>query len=255
MTAPALHLVGAAPAAGPAVRFADVHKRFGRVDVLRGVSAEIAPGRITAILGPNGAGKSTLIKCLLGLDRADGGRIDVDGRTPGDDPSSRAGIGYAPQSPRFPENSTGRQILAMLGALRGSVTAGDEPLFAEFGLERELDKPTRTLSGGTRQKLSVALALAFGPALLVLDEPTAGLDPVASGILKDRLLDERRRGHTVVLTSHLLGEIEDLADDIVLLLEGRVRFLGPLRQLLAATGESRLDRAVARLMTLEWSRP
>ncbi|MGB7212532.1 MAG: AAA family ATPase, partial [Gemmatimonadales bacterium] len=108
--------------------------------------------------------------------------------------------------------------------------------------------------GGTRQKLSLALALAFRPTLLILDEPTAGLDPVSSGHLKDRLRQERAAGTTVVLTSHLLGEIEDLADDIVFMLDGRVRFRGPLRHLLAITGEQRLERAVAKLMVMEGGR-
>ncbi|HEU4763301.1 MAG TPA: ABC transporter ATP-binding protein [Gemmatimonadales bacterium] len=245
-----LHLVDPTPARrpGPGVRFTAVHKRFGRVEVLRGVDLSVAPARVTAILGPNGAGKSTLIKCLLGLAHPDAGAIEVGGRAPGTDPAARADIGYAPQAPRFPEHSSGRRILAMLSALRGATVTADDPVFAAFGLGPELDKPTRALSGGTRQRLSVALALAFQPRVLVLDEPTAGLDPVASGVLKERLRHERRAGTTILLTSHLLGEVEDLADDVVLLLEGQVRFTGSLRHLFAITGESRLEAAIAHLM-------
>ncbi|MGB7213077.1 MAG: ABC transporter ATP-binding protein, partial [Gemmatimonadales bacterium] len=203
MTAGPLHLMDAVPAhtPGPVVQFVNVRKRFGRLDVLRGVDLTIARSRITAILGPNGAGKTTLIKCLLGLTRPDEGTMEVGGRSPALEPAARATIGYAPQAPRFPDNLPGRRILTMLELLRETPGVGVDPIFRSFGLDAELDKPARILSGGTRQKLSLALALAFRPTLLILDEPTAGLDPVSSGHLKDRLRQERAAGTTVVLTS------------------------------------------------------
>ena len=230
------------------VTAAGVSKRFGKLQVLRGVDLALKSGRITAILGPNGAGKSTLIKIILGLCRADAGTIALDGVPVGRDPGYRSRIGYMPQSARFPENLTGREVVAMLRDLRANPVPEDDELFGAFGLAGEMEKPVRTLSGGTRQKLNAAVALMFRPSLLIMDEPTAGLDPVASGLLKAKILRARAAGTTVILSSHVLSELDELVDDVVLLLEGRVEFEGSLRRLRESTGEVRLERAVATLM-------
>jgi Cu-processing system ATP-binding protein len=124
----------------------------------------------------------------------------------------------------------------------------DDELFEAFALTAELDKPVRALSGGTRQRLNAAVAFMFRPKLLILDEPTAGLDPVASRILKASILRARQAGVTVLLVSHVLSELEDLADDVIFLLDGSVEFEGSLRRLKEITGESRLEQAVASLM-------
>jgi Cu-processing system ATP-binding protein len=230
------------------VSAAGVTKRFGRVHALRGIDLTVRAGRVTAILGPNGAGKSTLVKLLLGLTRPDGGSLAVHGQAVGRDPGYRTQLGYMPQHPRFPENLTGREVVRLLRDLRGDALPEDDELFDAFGLAPELDKPVRTMSGGTRQKLNAAVAFMFNPSLLVLDEPTAGLDPVASGVLKAKILDSRRAGTSVIVVSHVLSELEELVDDVVFLLEGAVAFQGTLRQLKETTGETRLERAIARLM-------
>ena len=230
-----------------ALEVTGLRKAFGRLPVLRGVDLAVGTGRVTAIVGPNAAGKSTLIKCVLGLVRPDAGRIVVLGQPVGADPGYRHAIGYMPQLPRFPENLTGREVLAFLADLRG----GDEraePLLDAFHLQGALDQPVRTLSGGTRQKLNAVVALRHRPPVLVLDEPTASLDPVASGILKDRVRRDAGDGTSVLLTSHVMAEVEELADDLVYLVEGTVRFHGTLDELRLRTGERRVERAVARLM-------
>ena len=231
------------------VQLCGIVKRFGRVGVLHGVDLQLGPGRVTAVLGPNGAGKSTLIRILLGLTRADAGSVLIDGSPVGHDPSWRERLGYMPQAARFPENLTGREVMAMLRDLRGAPSGLDEELLERFALRDALDKPVRTLSGGTRQKLSAAVAFLFRPAVLVLDEPTAGLDPLASGQLKDKVRAAKEGGASVLLTSHVMSEVEEMADDIALLLEGRIRFRGSLRRLREETGEARLERAVARAMS------
>jgi Cu-processing system ATP-binding protein len=223
-------------------------KRFGTLPVLQHVSVAIARGRVTAILGPNGAGKTTLIKTLLGLTRRESGSIELDGVPLGDDPNMRAAIGYMPQIARFPENLTGAELMEMLVDLRGPSATLDRDLVEAFRLASDLTKPLRTLSGGTRQKVNAVLAFLFSPSLLILDEPTAGLDPIASGVLKDKIRQERERGRTFVLTSHVMTELEELADDIVLLLDGSVRFAGSLRELTARTKQTNLERAIAQLM-------
>ncbi|RMH52155.1 MAG: ABC transporter ATP-binding protein [Bacteroidetes bacterium] len=238
------------PAAAPArLHITGLKKAFGALPVLRGVDATMPAGQVTAIVGPNGSGKTTLIKSILGLVRPDGGRILLDGRPLRPDGADRARIGYMPQAARFPENLTGREVIALLKDLRGPAAPTDESLIDAFGLEPELDKPLRTLSGGNRQRVSAVLAFLFDPDLLILDEPTAGLDPVASSILKDKIRAAQDRGKTFILTSHIISEIEELADRIVFLLDGRVRFGGSIAEIMERTGQSRLERALAHLMT------
>jgi Cu-processing system ATP-binding protein len=226
-----------------------VRKRFGRLEVLRGIDDVIAPGRITALVGPNAAGKTTLIKLILGLVRPDpGSRIEVDGMPINGDPSYRRRIGYMPQAARFPEQLTGREVLRLLMGLRGQREELDEELLQRFRLAASLDRPVRTLSGGTRQKLNAVVAFLFRPSLLILDEPTAGLDPVAAGILKEKVLRAPAEGTTVLLTSHLMSEVEELAQDLRFLLDGSIAFRGTIAALLAESGEPRLERAMARLL-------
>lgn len=232
------------------IEIAALRKRFGRLQVLDGIDLAIRPGRVTAIVGPNGSGKTTLIKMILGLAYPDEGSITVGGARVDGDAAYRARIGYMPQIARFPENLTGGEVLHMLEDLRGaSGGALDEELRALFRLDEHLRKPIRTLSGGTRQKLNALAAFLFRPDLLILDEPSAGLDPVASSLLKDKILRERAAGRTFILTSHIMSELEELSDDIVFLLEGKIRFTGTINDLKSRTGQHRLERAVAQLMT------
>lgn len=230
------------------IRVENLTKCFGKLRVLRGLDLEIEAGKVTAILGPNGAGKTTLIKSILGLVRPDGGTIYLRGEPVGEGSRYRRAIGYMPQIPRYPENLTVREILEMIQDLRGESTDLDRELIGLFELEEQFEKPFKTLSGGNRQRVSASLAFMFRPDVLFLDEPTAGLDPVASSTLKDKVLREREAGRTVVLTSHVMSEVEELADTVVYVLEGTVYFEESVRTLLARTGEPNLERAMARVM-------
>jgi Cu-processing system ATP-binding protein len=223
-------------------------KRFGATSVLAGLDAVIERGRVTALIGPNGAGKSTLLKTVLGLVRADAGTIRIDGRLVTGDPAYRRAIGYMPQRAAFPENLTGDEVMALLRQVRGGDAAIDFELIDRFGLGGELRKRVHALSGGTRQKLNAVTAYLFRPSLVILDEPNAGLDPVANGILKQKIQDSTRSGATHLITSHVLSELEEFADDVLFLLDGRVHFSGSLAGLRATTGERRLERAVGKLM-------
>ncbi len=224
-----------------------IRKSYGARPVLDGVSLALAPGRITALVGPNGSGKTTLIKLILGLARPDAGRILVDGIPADADGAYRARIGYAPQAPRLPEHLGVGEVFAMLRALRPGAEA-DEGMLEAFGLRAEWATPVGTLSGGWRQKLANACAFLFQPDVLILDEPTAGLDPVASGLLKAELRAARADGRTILISSHILVELEELADDVAFLSEGRLRFAGPVEALLRETGTRRLEPAVAALL-------
>lgn len=232
------------------IRFHDVHKQFGDLEVLRGIDVTVAKGRVTGLVGPNAAGKTTLAKIVLGMMRATSGRVEIDGRDIAGAHAYRRRLGYMPQLPRFPENLNGAELLAMLRDLRGGGRI-DEELIERFELRSHFKTPLRHLSGGTRQKINAALAFAFEPDLLILDEPTAGLDPVASGILKDHVLASRGAGRTVLITSHIMNELEEVCDDLVFLLDGRIRFAGPVGNILSATKQSTLERAVAVMMIRE----
>ncbi len=237
--------------AHPLVELRAVTKSYGIHRVLQGVDLAIARGAVTAVIGPNGAGKTTLNKILLGLVRPDGGTLHFDGVDMQQGIRHRERFGYMPQAARFPENFSARDVLAVLGDLRGAGRPRDDSLLDAFALSAFMDQPIRSLSGGQRQRLNAVAAFLFTPDLLLLDEPTAGLDPVASGLLKDKICERRDAGCAVLITSHVLSELEEFADVIVFLHEGRVRWAGALADLLDRTEASTLERAIAELMRRE----
>ena len=225
-----------------------VRKRFGRLQVLNGVDLDVARGSVTAIVGPNASGKTTLNRIILGLVRADAGEITFDGARLDGNAAYRGRIGYMPQIARFPENLTGRDVMALLRDIRGHAASRDEELVESLRLGPVLDSQLRVLSGGTRQRINAALAFLFSGDLLILDEPTAGLDPISASTLKDKIRRERDAGRALIVTSHVLSELDEIADRIAFLLDGVVRFDGSRDDLLRATGESTLERAIASLM-------
>jgi len=226
----------------------NLEKRFGAIDALRRVSIRFRKGAVTAVVGPNGSGKTTLIKIILGLVKANTGRIVFDGAQLNGQSAYRERIGYMPQEGQFPENLRVSEVISLLRSLRSSVVKTDERLMTSLSVLGEFRKRVGTLSGGTRQRLNAALAFLFCPDLLILDEPTAGLDPVSCQILKDEILRVRSEGKTVVISSHNLSDIDELADDILFLCDGKPLFCGSRLELTAATGESQLDRAFIVLM-------
>jgi Cu-processing system ATP-binding protein len=223
-------------------------KRYGRLQVLDGLDLDIATGHVTAIVGPNASGKTTFNKIVLGLVRHDGGELVMDGQRLNGGAAYRARIGYMPQIARFPENLCGEDVVRMLSDLRGAHRERDRELEGLFALGGAMRLPLRHLSGGTRQRINAALAFLFRPDLLILDEPTAGLDPISSSTLKDKILRERAAGRTFIITSHVLSELEELADRVAFLLDGQVRFEGTPDALKADTGQPTLERAIAALM-------
>src|SRR4051812_7864685 len=163
----------------------NVTKKFGRLTVLDSINVSCRKGESIALIGPNGSGKTTFIKCLLGMVVPDSGFITFNEQNIRHDWKYRSCIGYMPQVGRFPDNMRIAQVIDMMKDLRKSFTTEfDEELVEQFELKKLLDKRMRTLSGGTRQKVGACLAFMFKPDVLILDEPTAGLDPVSTEILK-----------------------------------------------------------------------
>src|SRR6188474_2235230 len=175
------------------IRVEHITKKFRKLLALNDINAQFEKGQVISLIGPNGSGKTTLIKSILGMVKPDGGQIFFNNEPINGDPSYRSQIGYMPQIGRYPDNMKVGQLFKMLKNIRNvSGDKLDEELIDKFGLKQIFDKPMRTLSGGTRQKVSAALAFLFNPGILILDEPTAGLDPLASEILKEKIMEEKK---------------------------------------------------------------
>lgn len=229
------------------ISFHGIAKRYGELEVLKGIDFEVVPGSITAVLGPNGSGKTTLIKSLLGMVFPDDGNIILDGYQLNGKATYRNKIGYLPQIARFPENLTARELIKMVGSVRPTERK-DEELIKLFELESYLDKKLSTLSGGTRQKINLVLALMFDSPYLILDEPTTGLDPIALQVLKNVLIQFHEQSKTILITSHILSFVEEVADEVVFLLDGKIQFQGKVDELKNQTNADTLEAAIATLM-------
>lgn len=228
----------------------NVTKHFGRLKALNNVSVNCTRGECIALIGPNGSGKTTFIKCILGMVVPDSGFITFNGKNILHDWQYRKNIGYMPQIGRYPDNMTIGQVFNMMKDIRkGSYDeALDESLMQEFGLPQLLNKRMRTLSGGTRQKVSASLAFLFNPDILILDEPTAGLDPLSAEKLKEKIIQEKSKGKLILITSHILSELDDLVTQIIYLQEGQLVFHKKLDELKHDTGEQKLSKAIAAVM-------
>ncbi|MDB5203783.1 MAG: putative transporter ATP-binding protein YxlF [Ferruginibacter sp.] len=225
-----------------------VTKKFGRFKALDNVSTTCNKGSCIALIGPNGSGKTTLIKSILGMVVPDSGFISFNGKNIRKEWTYREQIGYMPQIGRYPENMTISQVLSMMKDIRNKQLGLDEDLVKAFGLPALLNKRMRTLSGGTRQKVSAALAFLFDPLVLILDEPTAGLDPVAAEILQEKIIAEKEKGKLVLITSHVLSELDEMVTGVMYMQEGKLLFHKSIQALREDTGEEKLARAIARIM-------
>lgn len=227
----------------------NVTKKFGRLTALDNVSAVCNRGQTIALIGPNGSGKTTFIKSLLGMVVPDSGFITFNQQNIIHDWKYRAAIGYMPQTGRYPENMTIGQVFDMMKDIRRQPDIEyDEELIHQFNLQGIMDKRMRALSGGTRQKVSACLAFLFKPEVLILDEPTAGLDPVSTEILKEKIRKEKQRGKLIIITSHILSDLDDIVTEVMYMQEGKLRFHTSLEQLKEDTGEQKLARAIAAIM-------
>lgn len=229
------------------IHFKDIEKTFGRRAVLKGVTAELDAAGIYAILGPNGSGKTTLIKCLMGLVKPSSGTLEFM-HQPIKGDAYRKQIAYLPQIARFPENLKMLEFLSLIETIRGKGTRKDE-LLDYFDLHDHKKQPLRQLSGGTRQKINLTAALMYDTKTIVLDEPTIGLDPVALLRLKDFIRAERKRGKIILITTHVMDLVQELADQIIFILEGKVHYQGDAQQLAAQTGTGDVEHAIAHLLT------
>ncbi len=231
----------------------NVSKKFGKLKALDNISLTCTKGECIALIGPNGSGKTTLIKSILGMVVPDSGFITFNGKNILHSWEYRSQIGYMPQIGRYPDNMSIGDVFDMMKDIRGSKNTLDEELIGLFGLKEQMSKKMRTLSGGTRQKVSASLAFLFDPDVLILDEPTAGLDPVASEILKEKIIAQKKKGKLVMITSHILSDLDELVTQVIYMQEGTLQFHKTIDELRMDTGENKLSRAIANVMLKETS--
>src|SRR4051812_42910902 len=228
----------------PALAVDGLMRRYGAVKALDGISYEVASGEVFGLLGPNGAGKTTTLECILGLVHRSAGRIEICGLDTFSDPEvARARVGAVLQTTGLPDKITPREALSVFGGLY------PEPLSAQlllhrFGLSEKSNAAFDTLSGGQKQRLALALAFMSEPALLLLDEPTTGLDPQMRREVQDHIAAIRKDGHAVLLATHDMAEAERLCDRIALLAQGRIVATGAPRDLIAASGAATLEEMI-----------
>ncbi len=229
------------------VSIKNLQKSFGKLTVLDGLDLNIQKGGIFAVLGPNGSGKTTLIKSILGMVIPDKGQVEIGGESILGKSAYRNDINYLPQIANFPSNLTVRELMAMVKNLRPK-EAHDLELIELFSLEEHMNKKLGNLSGGTKQKVNIVLTFMFDSDIIVLDEPTTGLDPVSLIHLKEIIQQEKEKNRTILITTHIMSFVEEMADEIVFLLDGKIYFKGSSNDLKAQTKQIDLEHAIAALM-------
>ena len=224
-------------------------KKFSKFTALKNINLSFKDGQSIALIGPNGCGKTTLIKSILGLNVVEEGDILVNGESVKDHYRYRENIGYMPQIGRYPENMTIEETIKMIKDIRKKNTREiDTELLKSFELETMYDKKMRTLSGGTTQKVSAVLAFMFNPKIIILDEPTAGLDPLASEILKNKIIKEKDKGKLIIITSHLLSELDDIVSEIVFMNEGKIIVHQSVEDLKTQTNSEKISEGIVSIL-------
>ena len=215
-----------------AIEINGISKRFGSVQAVSDLSFEVESGRVTGFLGPNGAGKSTTLRILLGLVHADGGSATFDGRNFEKLPEPSAEVGAVLEDASFHPGRSGRNHLRILAAAGGHPASRVDEVLELVGIADAGDRRVKGYSMGMRQRLAIAAALLGDPEVLILDEPANGLDPPGIRWMRELLRSEAGRGRAVLVSSHLLSEVSQSVDDVVVIAHGKLRTAGSLQQVL-----------------------
>lgn len=232
----------------------NINKSFGKFKALDKIDFLLDKGDSIALLGPNGSGKTTLIKSILGLVAPDSGLIKYQGKVLESNELKKK-IGYMPQTGRYPENMKVGALFNMMLAIRNKeLNSCDDELYRQFNIKEIENKGLGTLSGGTLQKVGAVLAFLFKPEILILDEPTAGLDPISSTILKAKIKAFKEEEKVVIITSHIISELDDLVDKVMYLIEGKLHFYKPVTTIKQETKQPLLERALADLLHLGFNK-
>ncbi|MBK9332560.1 MAG: ABC transporter ATP-binding protein [Ignavibacteria bacterium] len=206
------------------IRTEKLKKKYGRFEVLKDIDINLAQGQVTGLMGPNGSGKSTFLKSILGLVIPDSGKIFVKEKDIKNKFDYRKYIGYMPQTANYPENLKVKELFKIVKDIRTDKKDYDYELYENFRIGETENKFFGQLSGGYKQRVTAAVAFLFDPEILILDEPTSSLDPVSVEILKEKIIKSKTDGKLVLVCSHLVPDVSELADRLVYLLEGKILF-------------------------------
>ena len=229
------------------IKIENLVKAYNKNQVLKDVNLKLDSNKIIAILGPNGSGKTTLIKSILGLVIPQKGDIIFNDQSIIGEWDYRKQISYLPQIASFPENLKLSELISLVKDIRQQ-DAKDKDLIQMFELGNELKKKLRNLSGGTRQKVNMVLSFMFDSPVIILDEPTVGLDPVAISRFKELLQSEKAKGKLIIFTTHIMSLVEEISDEIIFLLEGDIYFQGSVQELINRNGSTKLEGAITKLI-------
>lgn len=230
------------------IKINNLSKNFGKLKVLDNVNLHFKEGECIALIGPNGCGKTTLIKSILGMVIPTSGEIIFQGKSIANSYAYREQIGYMPQIGRYPDNMTIGQVITMIKTIRKNTTNLDTELLDQFNLAAMYDKGMGTLSGGTMQKVSASIAFLFRPDVLILDEPTAGLDPLAAEILKEKIIAEKKNGKLILITSHILSELDELITQLIFMQDDCIHFHKNTDVLKQETGQATISKAISSIL-------
>lgn len=225
----------------------DLCMRYGKFTALKDIDLKLEKGQVIALMGPNGSGKSTLLKSILGLVVPESGSIRVDGKDIKDKYIYRNNIGYMPQIANYPENLKVKELFHIVKDIRTDKYDKDEDLLLKFKINEISEKYFGQLSGGYKQRVTAAIAFLFDPQILILDEPTASLDPFSTEILKSKILDSKKDNKLIIISTHIISEMDELADRIVYLLDGKVNLDMAVKEIKNGSGE-KLGKAITRVL-------
>lgn len=227
------------------IQIRNLKKSFDKREALKGVNFDVSAGKLFALLGPNGSGKSTLLKCLLGtVIPGSGSGIHISGKDILKDLSYKNEVTYMPQFPHFPPHLKVSEIITLFETFRTVPASFKDQLIEELGIGLFWKQPFGTLSGGMSQKVNILQCFMFDTPLAILDEPTQGLDPAMSFYLKQWIKKEHQRGKTILFTSHIMSEVEEMAEEMALLVEGKLYALTSPRSLMLENNAESLEQAL-----------
>lgn len=225
----------------------NLHKIFHNNRVLNGIDLSFDRGGLWTILGPNASGKTTLIKSILGIVVPSSGDIRIKGESVLNSWEYKRSINYLPQIANFPENLTVSELIKLTEELYGA-KSNQTNLIDRFDLTAHMNKKIANLSGGTKQKVNLVMSLLFENPIYIFDEPTAGLDPLALIELKQVFIQLKKQNRIVLVTTHIISLVEEIADNIIFLLDGKIRFIGSVKKLKSAYKSNSLESSIAALL-------
>lgn len=225
-----------------------LQKKYANKEVLKEITIKIDNKGVYAILGPNGSGKTTLLKSILGLVIPQKGTITVNGRPTLKDWRYRKDVAYLPQIAHFPEHLKVNKLFKLIESLRKEKGVYLDDLIEKFQMKPFLNQKVNTLSGGMKQKVNIVSGLMFDTPIIIMDEPTTSLDPLTVSTLKEVIFQEKKKGKIILLTSHIMSFVEDVSNELIFLLDGKIHVCSNIDQLIKEYKKENLEETLAQIL-------